>query len=66
MQNMSYIGGFLATIYKSGDSFITIFQDLSGGIKAVMVDDGFEIKEYEFKSESSEMPEPIRVGSLQK
>ena len=64
--NIGYINGLFSKSYElNGGAFITIFQDCAGDLRAIVVDNGLDIEEFEYAKPASKVRQSNRPGVLQ-
>lgn len=64
LDNIGFISGFITKAYFVSNSYITVFQDRKGELRAIVVDDGFEVKEFEYAQSPGKMRKQKRAGLL--
>ncbi len=48
MENIQFVNDAIARVYKTEYGHVTIFQESSGEIKGILVDNEFEMQLYEY------------------
>jgi hypothetical protein len=64
LDNIGFINGLIAKVYNLGPAYVTIFQGTGGELRAILVDDGLEITEYEYAKSASKVRKPAVPGIL--
>ena len=62
MENLGFINGKIAQTFDAGCGRITIFMSTNGIPRAILVDDGLEMKEFEFDKNNGQVRKGRRIN----
>lgn len=65
LENIGCINGMVTMVFATGsDTYTTIFQDGEGRLRLILIDDGLEIREYEYANPTSKVRKQRLSGVL--
>lgn len=65
LENIGYIKGLITMVYRTGvENYTTIFLGPGGELRFILIDDGLEIREYEYAKPTSKVRKQKLSGLL--